>query len=110
MIVHRFGSVASISLYTITLFYIRDLEKNKCNCAKGWKMDFIKYHSWFRIVMSVLSLHPNIDMTRLHLIQNISVYLTAASILEIYAHLTWVKNMENSCDCADNWKQKLMEK
>ena len=109
MIVDRFGSIISIGLYSISLMYIRDLEKEKCSCAYDWRLNYIKYHSWLRIVMSVLSLHPNIEMNNLHMIPNISTYLTAASILEIYAHITWISDIEKNCECSKDWKQTFIK-
>jgi hypothetical protein len=46
--------VINIILYFITFSWIVLLEKNKCDCGKNWKRDFIKYYILAMIVFTLM--------------------------------------------------------
>lgn len=46
--------IINIILYFITFSWIVLLEKNKCECSKNWKRDFIKYYIMAMILFMVL--------------------------------------------------------
>lgn len=46
--------IINIILYFITFSWIVLLEKNKCDCSKNWKRDFIKYYILSMILFIVI--------------------------------------------------------
>ena len=54
--------IVSLIAAVIMYMYVTDLEKEQCECSKGWKRDVVKYLSIVFMVLNVLSILMNLGI------------------------------------------------
>ena len=58
--------ILNFILLAIVFTYVYNLEKDKCNCSKNWRRDFIKYYTstmGIFIVINLILLMTNAQLT-----------------------------------------------
>lgn len=50
-------NIIPLALYVIYISYVYKLIKNKCDCSKNWKRDFILFATIFLVVIQLLGIY-----------------------------------------------------
>ena len=98
--------VIRIIIFSVFLSYILNLEKDRCQCSKGWERSYIKYFSLTIIIFSLIEIIFSKVYYKLIMVHNI---LGLGSIIFIYAVLKYVHDLKKEdCECSINWKRSLL--
>lgn len=101
------SSLIGITISTLILKYVYDLEKQKCLCSKDWRRTYIKYFSGLLILIGILGLfgidQMNIAKSTksklLPLFAIITALLTVASFVYLYALYMFSHDLIRHKDC-----------
>ena len=95
-----------LSINSLIIYYLVNLEDETCNCIYDWRHDFVKYYSIFNIVFSILTI---IFIDSLN-ITSISGIIGLLSLFNFYAFFTYIRDLNNTnCICAVEKQKKLHE-
>ena len=103
---NRGNAIFNLLIYTIFLYYILQLEKNKCYCSTSWEKDYIKYFSIIMIFLSLLKLlYPENGL----LINISTIIFFMGGIILIIAVFRYIKYLNRiNCKCSKNWKRNIL--
>lgn len=101
--------IINIILYFITFSWIVLLEKNKCECSKNWKRDFIKYYIMLMIlfiisygiyeIMSANKLINNYDFI-FDFLRNLMLISEIGFVAIVFIY---IRNLiKNRCKCSES--------
>ena len=103
--------IAAIVIY----LYVYELEKEQCECSKGWKRDVVKYLSIVCIVVNVFSILTNLglfdgiggNLKSSILFPLLSILYTLVSLVYLCSTLIFYIDLTNykGCMCSDDWKK-----
>ena len=118
-------SINNLVLYTgfiviinlILLQYVLKLERENCECSKGWMRDYIKYYTSTIIVLSLVMLiipivTNNKSLKKLKpLFIFIRVVVLLATLVQVYCVFTLSQKLyceDGSCECSNSWHGRFM--
>jgi hypothetical protein len=103
--------IAAVVIY----IYISDLEKEQCECSKGWKRDVVKYLSIVFMVVNVLSIFMSLGLfggvgktlTSSAIFPLVSVLYVLVSIVYLCITLVYYIDLttDKGCGCCYDWKR-----
>lgn len=105
------SALITIIINTALLIWVVRLSAKHCGCVGGWRQEFIKYFAGFTILVGVLRLlnsygdfngfSANFPAVILAVLSLLALVYLAASLLNIYAVITYVDDInETECPCA----------
>ena len=98
--------------------YISDLEKEQCECSKGWKRDVVKYLSIVFMVVNVLSIFMSLGLfdgigntlKSSVLFPLLSVLYVLVSLVYLCITLVYYIDLttDKGCGCCYDWKRQAL--
>lgn len=94
---------------SVLLYYIYNLEKNKCDCSKDWRRDYIKYYSIAFILVPFISYIFSRYFNVKKILTILSIIIILSTPINIWCLYTYSNKIKNStCKCANTWQPKFM--
>jgi hypothetical protein len=91
-------------LFASAAGWIMSLEKQKCECSKNWRRDFLKWFFLASVLFQVAILFKN-----KMLIKYLAGPIAVASVAYLYVTLTYIhKLMIDGCDCTSGRHRTIM--
>jgi len=101
-------NIGSLVFNIFLINWISDLEKNKCDCSRDWKRDFIKHWLIFTSVligMNTIAYLITVFTNKIYL-KNMNLYsyvVYFVSILNLILSIMYIKQLKDSnCECSNN--------
>jgi hypothetical protein len=113
--VNCLSCIVSLIAAVVIYMYVSDLEKEQCECSKGWKRDVVKYLSIVFMIINVLSMFMSLglfdgvgnSLKSSAIFPLLSVLYVLVSLvylcitLVLYIDLT----TDKGCGCSHDWKR-----
>ena len=106
-----FSLISAVVIY----MYISDLEKEQCECSKGWKRDVVKYLSIVFMVVNVLSIFMSLGLfdgigntlKSSVLFPLLSALYVLVSLVYLCITLVYYIDLttDKGCGCCYDWKR-----
>lgn len=109
------SSIGGLIVNAILLTFILKLEKEKCECSKNSKRDYIKWFSVTMLVLALLSMITSMMKVKLpaKLMMVLMLVLFGATIYQAYALFTYSHELKGlgkgkECECSRDWRRDFM--
>jgi hypothetical protein len=110
--------IVSLIAAVIMYMYVTELEKEQCECSKGWKRDVVKYLSIVFMVVNVLSILASLglfegiggNLKSSVLFPLLSVLYVLVSLVYLCITLVFYIELTNDkgCGCSHDWKRNAL--
>jgi hypothetical protein len=107
--------IVSLIAAVIMYMYVTDLEKEQCECSKGWKRDVVKYLSIVFMAVNVLSLLASLglfdgifgNLKSSSLFPLLSVLYVLVTLVYLCITLVFYIDLttHKGCGCCYDWKR-----
>ena len=99
----RIMGIIQIILFGIFLSYVYRLEKERCQCSKGWEREYIKYYSMAVILFSIIRIIYPVIYSYMEIIHTL---VGIGGIVFIFLVVNYIRNLKKEdCECSEGWKR-----
>jgi hypothetical protein len=99
-----------VVLINIIIFnFIYKLEKNNCECSKGYRRDFIKYYTLLTIFIGIIFIIGILKVLSHSFLKLLSTIYSVLGLLNVYLLFRLSQDLViKKCTCSKSWDQKFV--
>ena len=102
----QISSLIKIIIFAVFLTYVLKLEKEHCDCSKGWEREYIKYYSLAVIVFAIIQIVFTFEYAQMNIIHTI---LGIGGLVFIFSVIKYIRDLKkDECSCSKSWKRTVL--